>query len=270
MTLIAPGGEKYTTPTPGHIATVAGQFLGVVAPDPHQVIVMLKHPAGGTWRVQTAAGSAPLEKLEVAGDVPPASVRASVRHLHGNAYSLSYKIANYLPGTGVEFVERGRDSTHVLGIARRASGTLRFTPQDALGRARRIVAYLLNGEGAPVRVLTVGHYRAPGAVRGGRVRGVKIVRHGLTAVVTWGATAGTRQYRVQVRGSDGRRDTFLRKPGSRSVLLTNVLPFESFTATVTAEGGPNLLRGPAASAKLAAMKVNTGAPSRRKASKRKR
>jgi len=270
VTLIGPGGQKYTTPTPGHIATVAGQFLGVVAPDPDQVIVMLKHPAGGTWRVQTVAGSAPLEKLEVAGDVPPASVRASVRHLHGSTYSLSYEIANYVSGTGVEFVERGRDSTHVLGIARRAAGTLRFTPQDALGRARRIVAYLLNAEGAPVRVLTVGHYRAPAAVRGGRVRGVKIVRHGLTAVVTWRATAGTRLYRVQVRGSDGRLDTFLRKPGSRSVLLTNVLPFESFTATVSAEGGPNLLRGPAATVRLAAMKVNTGAPSRRKASKRKR
>ena len=270
VTLIAPGGQKYTTPTPGHIATVAGQFLGVVAPDPHQVIVMLKHPSGGAWRVQTAAGSAPLQKLEVAADVPPATVRTRVNHLRGNTYSLFYKIANHLPGTGVEFVERGRDSTHVLGITRRATGTLRFTPEDALGRARSIVAYLLNSEGAPVRVLTVGHYRAPGALRGGRVRGVKLVRRGLTAVVSWGAAAGTRLYRIQVRGSDGRLETFLRKPSSRSVLLTNVLPFESFTAVVAAEGGPNLLRGPAVVGRLAAVKVKASRPTstRKHASKK--
>ncbi len=72
-----------------------------------------------------------------------------------------------------------------------------------------------------------------------------------------------------MRGSDGRLQTFFRKPGSRSVLLTNVLPFESFTATVAAEGGPNLLRGPAARARLAALKIKTTAPKKRKGGKRK-
>ena len=28
----------------------------VILDDPHQVLVLLKHPAGGTWRVQTTAG----------------------------------------------------------------------------------------------------------------------------------------------------------------------------------------------------------------------
>jgi len=219
--------------------------------------------------VQTAAGSAPLSSLEAAAEVPPARVRVHVRHGHGKSWSLAYRIANYVPGSGVEFVERGRDSTHVLGIARRAAGTLRFTPEDALGRARRIVAYLLNGEGAPVRVLKVGRYTAPNAQRGGRVRGLRIVRRGPSALVSWRATPGARLYRVRVRGSDGRLVTVLRRPGSRSLLLTNVLPFESFTTTVAAEGGPNLLRGPAAGARLAAVKVKPTAPRKRRAGKRK-
>ena len=271
VTLIAPGGQTYTTPAAaGHIVTSGGQFIAAVAPDPHQVLVMLKHPAGGTWRVQTAPGSPPLSKLEVASDTPPASVQVKVKHGRGSSWSLAYKVRNHVPGTSVRFVERGRDSTHVLGTVKGAAGTLRFTPQDAISRARRIVAYLLNSEGAPVRALTVGRYSAPGPKRGGRVRAVRIARRGLTALVTWGAAPGTRLYRIQVRGSDGRLVTVFRKPGSRSVLLTNVLPFESFTAAVTAKGGPNLLPGAVATGRLAALKVKrTTPPKKRKTGKRK-
>ena len=271
VTLIAPGGQTYTTPVAaGHIVTSGQQFIAAVAPDPHQVLVLLKHPKGGIWKVQTAPGSPPLSKLEVAGDTPPASVQVKVRHGHGNSWSLAYKIRNHVPGTGVEFVERGHDSTHVLGTVKGAAGTLRFTPQDAVSRARRIIAYLLNAEGVPQRALTVGRYSAPGPQRGARVRGVRIARHGLTAIVTWSAAPGTRLYRIQVRGSDGRLVTVFRKPGSRSVQLTNVLPFDSFTATVTAKGGPNLLSGPAASGRLGPLRVTAIAPvKKRKVGRRK-
>ena len=269
VTLTSPSGQKYTTPVgPGQISVSGHQFIAAVAPDHDQVLALLAHPQGGTWRVQTAPGSPPLVKLEVADDVAPASVRVKVRDGHG--WSLAYKIANFVPGTSVRFVERGRDSTHVLGTVKRAAGTLRFAPEDALGRSRKIVAYLLDTEGAPQRVLTVGSYRAPGALRGGRVKGLRIVRRGATALVSWRATPGTRLYRVQVHGSDGRLVTLLRRPGARSVLLANVLPFESFTATVAAEGGPNLLRGPTAAARLAAVKVKTAPTKKHKGPKGKR
>jgi hypothetical protein len=53
--------------------------------------------------------------------------------------------------------------------------------------------------------------------------------------------------------------------------LTNVLPFESFTAAVTARGGPNLLPGPVATVRLAALKIKTKAPTtKRRAGKRKK
>ncbi len=206
--------------------------------------------------MQTAPGSPPLSKLEVAGDTPPASVKVKVSHGHGSRWSLSLqdpqpraRHQRPLRGTGPRQHPRAR---HRQG---RRAGTLRFAPQDALSRARRIVAYLLNAEGAPVRVLSGRALLRAGCLRGGRVRAVRIARHGLTALVTWGAATGTRVYRIQVRGSDGRLQTFFRKPGSRSVLLANVLPFETFTATVTARGGPNLLPGPGATVRLGAVKV---------------
>jgi PKD repeat protein len=271
VTLISPSGQKYTTPVgPGHISASGHQFIAAVAPDHDQVLVLLAHPQGGTWRVQTAPGSPPLAKLEVAGDVAPASVHVKVHAGHAGGWSLAYKIANFVPGTSVRLVERGRDSTRVLGTVKRASGTLRFVPEDALGRSRRIVAYLLDTEGAPQRVLTVGSYRAPGPVRGGRVKGLRMVRHGTSALVSWRATPGARLYRVQVHGSDGRLVTLLRRPGARSVLLPNVLPFESLTATVAAEGGPNLLRGPTAAARLQAVKVKTAPAKKHGARKGKR
>jgi hypothetical protein len=178
-----------------------------------------------------------------------------VRRARGHRFTLAYKILHHVPATKVRFVERGRDSTHVLGIVSAAHGTLRFAPQDALGRHRRIVAYLLNGEGAPVRVLTAGHYTAPSAARGRRVRGARISRHGTAALLTWRPTAGARLYKITVEGSDGRVQRFDRKAAGRSVTLTNVLPFESFTATIVAEGGPNLLPGPASTVRLRPLRL---------------
>lgn len=268
VTLTAPGGQTYTTPAAAGEIAASSQFLGVVSPNPDQVLVMLKHPQGGTWRVQTAPGSAPLEKLEVAGDAPPATVKVKVTH-HGRRWSLGYEIGNFVPGTGVRFVERGRDSTHVLGTAHQAHGTLSFTPQEGLSRSRKILAYLLGSEEAPVRELTVGHYTAPAAARPGRPGRVRIVRKGLMALVSWGAAAGARGYDVRVRGSDGRLETRSTTGAHRSLVIPHVLPFETFTIVVTPRGGPDLLSGPTVTGRLAVLRNPTGSP-RKKAGKRRR
>jgi PKD repeat protein len=271
VTLSGPGGQTYTTPsTADHLVTVPGQFMSAVAPDPHQVLVLLRHPKGGTWHVQPAAGSPPIAGVEFAEDVAPAAVKVKVRHGHRQKWSLTYRISHFLAGTKVRFVERGSDSTHVLGTVGKARGTLSFSPQEALGRSRKIYAYLLNNEGATVRELTVGRYTAPGAFRPGRPHKARILRRGTSALVTWSAAAGARLYKIVVRGSDGRLATFFRKPRSRSVQLLNVLPFESFTATVTAEGGSNMLPGPRATARLAPLKIKVPHPAKRPARKSKK
>jgi hypothetical protein len=250
-----PGGQIFTTPaTPGQIVTVGNEFIAAIAPDPHEVIVFLREPKGGEWQLQSLPGSAPVTKLESAQDVPPARIKASVRHKHGKRYSLAYKIANFVSGTHVRFVERGRDTTHVLGTVGNAHGTLTFSPQEGLSRSRAIVAYVLNREGLPKRELTVAHYSAPGAARAGRVRKVKFTRHGSAGLIAWGVAPSAREYRIKVRGGDGRVQTFFRKASSRSVAVTGLIPTDAYSATVVARGGPNLLPGPRAVGKLAALK----------------
>jgi PKD repeat protein len=271
VTISGPGGQTYTTPsTAGHLVTVAGQFMGAVAPNPHQVLVLLRHPKGGTWHVQPAAGAPPIAGVEFAEDAAPATVKVKIRHAHGSKWSLAYKINNYVAGSKVQFVERGSDSTHVLGTIAKAKGALSFSPQEALGRSRKIYAYLLDSEGAAVRELTVGRYTAPGAFKPSRPSHARIVRHGTTAAITWSAVAGARQYKVVVHGSDGRLVTFFRKPHARGAQLVNVLPFESFTATIVAEGGKNMLAGPKATATLAPLKVKVPRPPKRPGHKQKK
>jgi hypothetical protein len=268
VALLGPGGQIYTTPaTPGKLLTVPGQFMSAVAPNPHQVLVLLRHPKGGEWRIQAVHGSPAIATVETSEEIPPATVRARVTRKGARRRSLAYKISRYIAGTRVRFVERGHDSTHVLGTVSKAGGTLSFTPQAALGRARNVLAYLLDGEGATIRELVVAHYSAPAASRPARPRGERIVRRRSSALLTWGPVSGARSYRIKVRGSDGRLETLFRKPGRRSVTVPNVLGFESFTATVTAVGA-DLLLGPSASARLAAVKPRQATAKARRGKKK--
>jgi PKD repeat protein len=256
VTLTSPSGERFQTPSSaGFPNEVKGKFLGVVAPDPHKVLLFLRNPQPGEWHIAAAPGSAVITSVEGAEDVPPATVRAHVRRRGARRYALAYSVGHFVAGTHVRFVERGRDSTHVLGTVSRAAGRLAFTPQDALSRPRTIVAYLLNAEGAPVRVMSIGHYTAPRAFKPARPRHLSFKRSGTGAVLSWSADAGTRVYRIKIRGSDGRVQTFFRKPRKRSVAIANVLPFETFTASVTPVGGPAMLAGPSATAKLGKQKI---------------
>jgi hypothetical protein len=255
VTLIGPGGQRYTTPaTPGHLEMVGGQFMSAIAPDPHQVLIFLRSPKGGEWGIKTAPGSAPITKVENAEDVPPASVKVRVRG-HGSKWTLAYNVKHFVPGTKVRFAERGKDSGHVLGTVSKPSGTLRFTPEEALGSARKLYAYLIDSEGAIVRELSVGRYTAPRAFRPARPRKLRIARRGNAALITWGAVPGARSYRVKVRGSDGRLETHLLKGSIHSARIPKALGFESFTATVTAVGGKNRLAGAPATARLQPVKL---------------
>ncbi len=257
VSISGPGGETFTTPVaPGGVVDSPGRYIAAIAPDTHQVLVLLRHPRGGEWHIAPVPGSPAINKLESSQDLPPATVSAHVSHRgQGRSWALAYRVGNFVPGTHVRFVERGRDSTHVLGTVSGARGTLRFVPQEALGRSRRVLAYLLGADGTPLHVLTVTHYSAPGAFRAGRPRGLRLRRQGSTALLTWAAVPGARVYRIKVRGSDGRVLTLTATPRRRGIVIAQVLPFQSFTATVSAAGGLNLLSGPAATVRLAALKA---------------
>ena len=256
VTLISPSGQKFTTPTAaGEVSKAKGKYVAAIAPDTHQIIVFLRKPQGGTWKVVEAAGAPKVTQVHQAGDAPPAKIHTHVKRLHGRRYQLRYRIAHYVAGSQIQFVERGHDSTDVVGTARRAHGTVTFTPQDALGRKRSIVAYLRSSAGAPLRTLKVGSFKAPPAVRPSGVHHVRMVRTGGSgARLTWAAAHHVRRYRVTLRGNDGRLVTTFTSPKHRSVTLGKVLPSDSYTATVVGQGGPNLLSGRAGRAHLRAIK----------------
>jgi len=261
VTLLGPGGQSFTTASPAARYAGNAQFLSIIPPyDPNEVLVTLRNPQGGEWRIQPAAGSPAIEKLEVAEATAPASVSAHVSH-RGHRWSLAYRIAHLGAGTHVMFVERGHDSTHVLGTVSASRGTLVFRPEEALGRSRSIVAYLSSASGAPTRELTAGHYTAPAAFRPARPPRLRLVRRGTTALLSWGAVAGAREYRVRVSASNGSLRTFFASAAHRSETIENVLPFESVTATVTPVAADELA-GPRASVKLAAAKSVKRVPAR--------
>ena len=245
--ITGPGGVNFTTPTQAGTATGSNRhYVAVLAPVPHQVVVLLEHPAGGTYAIQPVAGSPPVTNVQNSIQVGPAHVRVSVKPGHHGHYALTYHVTNLLSGSRVQFAERGRDSGSTIGTTRHASGAINFTPQDALGRRRTIYATFLNSKGAAVRTAEVGHYTAPPAARGGDIRAARFVRSAADdAVISWTAAHGAKEYRVLVRGSDGRRVDAVVSAKTRRLVLSGVLPTYSFAATVTAIGGPNLLPGPA-------------------------
>lgn len=262
--LVGPGGQTFTTPAaPGQVAMSGSQFIAALGGDPHQVIVYLRSPSAGAWHLHLAPGSAPISKVEVAEVAPPPAIHASVRKAHGG-WALTYKVANFTPGTKMRFYERGKDSIHGIATVSTAAGSVRFTPIEALGRERKIYATVLASTGVPLQTIQVGRYRAPRAFRPARVGRLRFVRGGNTAVLSWGAVPGARVYKVRVNGGDGRLNTFFAKPGRRSETLPNVLGTVNYTATVTPVGGPDLLAGPPVSVRLAAVKARPQAHTRKR------
>ncbi|MDE3131605.1 MAG: hypothetical protein KGL16_10675, partial [Acidobacteriota bacterium] len=251
--ITGPAGVDLTTPSqPGTATGVNGRYVAVLAPVPHQVVVLLEHPAGGTYVIQPVTGSPAVTNIQNSVQVGPAHAQVRVRRAGHGRYTLSYRISNLLAGARVQFAERGRDSGHTLGVARRATGAIGFTPQDALGRSRTIYATFLSANGAATRTVVVGHYTAPAAARGGVIRAARFARSGAgAAVVMWTAANGAKEYRVAIRGSDGRLIDAVVPARSRRLALTGVLSTASFRGTVTALGGPNLLPGPARRVSLA-------------------
>jgi hypothetical protein len=256
VTLVSPSGETLTTPSvPNRLtASASGSEFAALEPNRREVIILLKAPHGGEWKIERDAGSGPIGKVEGAGVLPAPTIRVHVHH-RGRSWRLAYRVAHYAPGMKVELLERGRDSDHLIATVAKPRGTVRFRPQEGLSRPRRISATVLDARGAPVETLAVGHYTAPAPFRPGKPRRVRIARHGGTALVRWTAVRGARDYRIKVRGSDGRLETHFRKSGARSVSISKVLGFESFTATVTAVGGRDMLAGRPASARLKPVKA---------------
>lgn len=247
VTLTGPGGQSFTTPaTPGKVVQSGSEFIAALGSDPHHVIVYLAAPGGGEWILRRAPGSAPISSIEESDAAPPSAIHAKVRRGHGGRYTLAYDATNITPGMKIRFYERGKDSIHALATVSAPKGRFSFAPAQALARGRTIYATVIGVTGVPLQTSAAGRYSAPRPLRPGRPTHLRFARHGSSATLSWARTAPARRYRVTIKGSDGRIDSFFAKPSRRSETIRNVLPGESFTATVQAVGGPALLPGPSA------------------------
>jgi hypothetical protein len=219
FTLAGPGGRTISTAAPPSDVSV------IVVREPGTTLIALKRPAGGRWTV-TGPG---VTGVAAARGLPAPHVVARVTG-HGTARTLRYRV-RAAPGRRVTFAERGARTFRVLGVARGASGRLRFTPGDGRAGRREIVARVSeNGIDRPS--YTVARYVAP-RPRVTPPRGLRVARHGSTLAVRWRRADGAASYSVVVATADGRR--ILRIAVRPHVAITGVPPDARGTVQVTAE-----------------------------------
>jgi hypothetical protein len=197
VTLLDPSG---TAVTPAAVTDKSAPAIASSSPSAPITLVGLRRPKPGTWTIQPAPGSAPIAAVGrgVALAKPKVSARLSGR---GRSRRLSYRVSGPA-GLAVTFVEVAKGGDHVLGVAKGAKGTLRFTPGDGPGGRRAIVADIaVNGVGFARRTLT--SYTAPPPARPGRPGRPRIVRHGSNVTVSFARARGAATSAVKLHASDG-------------------------------------------------------------------
>jgi hypothetical protein len=189
--------------------------------------VMVRNPGAGVWKVSAAPGSSAVTRVRQARGYAAPKLHAHVSG-HGATRRLTYAVSTH-PGMSVAFAERAHRVYRILGRAKGAHGTLRFTP--AAGTAGKRTVYAIVSEGGVAREsVPVTSYRAPAPATPARVRGLRVRRHRRTFSVSFGSARGAAYYLVEVRGTDGRH--LLRLIRGRRHSLT--LPFLGYTDHLTA------------------------------------
>ncbi|MDA0174145.1 PKD domain-containing protein [Solirubrobacter taibaiensis] len=199
ITLVGPRGERVSSPADGG-AFQDKRFLLLPNEGAKLTQVAISHPAGGRWRVIVEDGT--LESLKVAHGVETPRISASVAG-SGHAKTLRYKVEER-PGQTVSFIERGASVSGVIGDARGAQGSLRFTPAGGAGERREILA-LVEQDGMASEPVVVARYTAPSALKPGTVGRLRATRRSGGLAVTWRGATGARRHLVTVALSDGRR-----------------------------------------------------------------
>ena len=185
-----------------------------------QTEIQIFHAAPGTWTIDNAPGTPPITSAATSHDLGASTVTGRVTGSGGERV-LHYTIRNIAAGTSVTFVERGTNGGKLLGRARGSRGSLRFTPSDATGQSRTIVADLVRADGSALPTITVAHYRAaPGGP--GRPAHVRVRRTGTSLQVTFSPSAGAAQQIVIVRLSDRVSESFVLGPRARRLIVRGV------------------------------------------------
>jgi len=208
VTLTGPNGEKFST---AGKSGVNGDFLVVHIPEQNLTQVVLHKPAGGSWTVETADGSTPVDQVLAAETMPTPDVDAKVT---GKGYerTLEYDASEVQGGQRVTFVESGpKDMEKVIGEVKPGKGKVRFTPIAGPAGKRTIEAVVSEDGVMRFNLDKVATFRAsktpipaaPRKVVSKRKKG----KAADTVRTTWTKVAGAATYRVTVV-LNGRRQLY--------------------------------------------------------------
>lgn len=230
VVLTSPGGKTVVPVAFGPGAASAPAVTLPVAKTT-TTYVMVRNPGAGTWKVSAAPGSSVITRVRQARGYPAPVLHARVSG-HGATRRLTYSVTRR-PGLSISFAERSHRVYRILGTARGAHGTLRFTPAAGSAGTRKVYAIVSEG-GVARESVRVTSYRAPAPAAPARVRGLRVRRHGRKFAVSFGSARGAAYYVLSVRGTDGRH--LLRIIRGRRHSLT--LPYLGYTdhLTVTVTG----------------------------------
>jgi uncharacterized delta-60 repeat protein len=212
--------------------------------DGENTVIALRNPAGGKWTLTPKDGSAPITDVATAKGLEPLALKTSVTGT-GSKRVLHYKM-NPGGGRSVRFVERGRDTSRIIGTADDKSGTIAFTPGPGPAGTRSIIGEVVQG-GAPSRNARTTTYKAPKPKGPGRPRRVRVRRSGGKLRISWPKVKGAKRYEVLVRLSD--RSSVFRVVRGTHVKLKDPFPAKRGTVAVDVVL-PDGTRGKPRSAKL--------------------
>jgi hypothetical protein len=204
--------------------------------------VIISRP--GTWTVETVDGE-PLSRIRQAPVLDEPRVSGSVTPVGSGRRVLRYEIAP-IPGQQVRFFERSGGRLRLIGAASGRSGTIAFTPLDAPGSDRRIVAAVEQG-GRPRTQIDVARFAftQPRIGRPGRVRAT---RRGSVLRIGFAPARGASAHLVGVLLSDGRSLQLRARPGSSEVRVRRVE--RGTVAQLRIAGVRGERRGPVARARV--------------------
>jgi hypothetical protein len=226
--------------------------LIVQGTEPDTTLIALRHPLAGAYTITPQPGSPAIADVATAKGLPGLDLKARVSGA-GQHRVLHYKLAQ-AGGRVVKFVERGPGLSSVLGSAKGAQGTIRFTPASG-PRGRRTIVALVEEAGAPSSEVQATTYTASATPLPGRPRSVAGSRRAGKIAISWARVAGASRYEVLVKLADGSQ-TFRVLRGTR-LSLPDSLPGERGTVSVDAlrlDG----TRGPARATTLAPARAGHG------------
>ena len=181
VSLISPNGTVYAADD----GDPANGSLVATSPDARWFLI--GQPAAGTWRIQAATSSLPLDEVTVSVKLPPVDVAATITPA-GRDVKVDWTAAA-IPGQQIAFVERslvgGDDVTAGVGSAAGGSGSFTFSPSGPIGGEVRELVAIVMQDGLTRTEVVLGTFTAPDAAVAGAPQAATVTEVPGGALVTW-------------------------------------------------------------------------------------